>query len=111
MTERVFMVYETENEAAEHYGRFETAEEAETVATRLGWRWVLVVRREVDKFGTVMDHTKRFYQPESVRMERKPGDVEALRRLVVPAPLSGSEARFFEEYERQMRNGKSKTSR
>ena len=98
-TERGFHAYEANDEKAEHYGTFATAEEAETVSVKLGWDWVLVVRRELDEFGTVLQETKRFYQPGPVKPE-----------AAVPViPLTEDEVKFFEEYERQMYSGKSKT--
>ena len=98
MTERGFHAYEAADEKAEHYGTFATAEEAETVALKLGWEWVLVVRREVDDHGTITAETKRFYQP---------GIVTATEMKI--APLTEAEVKFFEEYERQMYSGKGRS--
>jgi|SRR5271156_4712543 len=104
MTERGFYAYETADEKAEHYGPFASAEEAETVIGKLGWEAVLVVRREVDEFGTVMGVQSRWYQPGSVingrhGMKGKPE--------IPVTPLSEDEIKFFAEYERDMYSGKS----
>ena len=110
MIERGFYAYESSEVSSDHYGSFATAEEAETVAIRLGWSWILVVHRAEDLFGIVTVGKTRFYELEGKKLNRTPSDVQALRRLVVPAPLTEAEVRFFEEYERQMYSGKSKTN-
>jgi hypothetical protein len=100
MTEKYFWASEADNDEAEQYGPFNTAEEAETQALRLGWEWVAI--HTVDEFGTFLDTPSRFYQPEGLRMERKPADVEAIRRMVLPAPMTEDEVKFFAAYEKQM---------
>jgi len=88
VTERGFLAYESNDEKTDHYGIFSTAEEAETVASKLGWEWVLVIRREVADSGEVTSETKRFYQPGSVQPKVK--------------PLNEDEVKFFDVYEKQM---------
>src|ERR1700675_3668001 len=102
MIEKLFMACDADNERSAQYGPFKTAEEAETAAIRLGFDWVGVFTHVVDEFGTVMD-TKptRFYQPEGIRQDRTPSDIEAIRRMVLPAPLSDDEVKFFAQYEEQ----------
>src|SRR5271157_4716356 len=107
MIEKLFMACESDDEKAAQYGPFKTAEEAETQTLRLGWDWVGIFTHVVDEFGTVMD-TKptRFYQPEGIRLERSAQDVEAIRRMLVPAAMNEDEKKFFAEYEEQMSNVK-----
>jgi hypothetical protein len=106
MIEKLFMACADGVEGAEQYGPFNTAEEAETQTLRLGWDWVCVTTHTVDEFGTVMDVKTRFYRPEGVRQERAPSDVEAIRRMVLPSPLTEDEVKFFAQYEEQMSNTK-----
>ena len=107
-TKREFYAYEKPDEKAEHYGPFATAEEAETVIWRLGWECVLVVRREVDEFGTVLGVQQRFYSPEAPVATEVTFEAAAVPTVPIK-PLSEDEVRFFTEYERQMYSGKSKT--
>jgi len=102
-TKRGFYAYETNDEKAEHYGPFATADEAEAVVAKLGWACVLVVRRDVDEFGTVTNVQSRFYEPGPVVAT----DMKCVPVSVVAViPLTEDEMKFFEEYERQMTNGK-----
>jgi hypothetical protein len=104
MIEKLFMACENDTEFGAQYGPFKTAEEAETQTLRLGWDWVCVTTHTVDEFGTIMDVSSRFYQPEGIRQERAPSDIEAIRRMILPTPLNEDEVKFFAAYEEQMAN-------
>ena len=104
MIEKLFMACDADNERGAQYGPFKTAEKAETEMIRLGFDWICVYTHTVDEFGTVMDVKTRFYQPNVVRQDRAPGDIEAIRRMVLPAPMNEDEKKFFAGYEEQMAN-------
>ena len=108
MIEKFFMACDADNEQAAQYGPFNTSEEAEHHMLRLGWDWVVVYTHTLDEFGTILDVKTRFYQPDTIRLERKPDDVEHLRRKLEPAhavaPLTEDEIKFFAKYEEQMAN-------
>lgn len=103
MIERMFMAADTDNEFGAQYGPFASAKEAEKDMRRLGWTWILVYTHTVDEYGTILDVKTRFFQPD-VRDPRSPGDIEALRRMVVVdvPPLTNAEERFLKQYEEQM---------
>jgi hypothetical protein len=102
--ERVFMASETNNEQGRKWGPFNNAAEAEIEATKLGWGWVVVYANSVDERGTILDVQRRYYQPARHQL-RTPKQIEELRRFLSTPdvkPLTGEEADFFAEYERQM---------
>ena len=97
MIKKFFMACEEGGDDGEHYGPFDTAQEAETQAMRLGWEWVGVYADDGDQVVAV-----RFYQLGGTGQDRKAGDVAALHRMAVPAAMNEDEIRFFAEYEEQM---------
>lgn len=103
MIEKMFMACSTNHETeGAMYGPFKTAGEAEKYAQQLGWTWVLVYTHTLDEYGHVIDVKTRFFQPD-VREARMPGDIEAIRRMVVHVPpLTNDDIKFFERYETQM---------
>jgi hypothetical protein len=108
MIERYFLACETADENAAQFGPFKTAAEAEAQTRKLGWTWVLVFSHILNEAGTVVDVKTRFYEVAPDRETRSPGDVEAIRRMVIPGhlshvtPLNASETKFFKQYEKQM---------
>lgn len=107
MTEKLFMACEENHERSNQFGPFDTAHEAEMAAQQIGWEWVMVSSREVDEFGTVMNTSTRFYQPDSLVFASPMDDVDELRRKLAPlhedvTPMNDDERVFFARYEDQM---------
>ena len=111
-TDRTFYASMGNSEVSTRFGPFNTAEDAEAHARRLGWNWVYVESRTVDEFDTVLDLKTRYYQPESfardIFVDRNPGlpDVDEIRSKLVAArqfaPLTEGEEKFFASYEEQL---------
>ena len=108
--ERLFWASQGDSDVSVNFGPFGTAEEAESHARRLGWRWVSVWNRKSDEFGTVLDLSKRYYEVPDLGwsgLNRVP-EVDELRNKLVSAKeaagayLNPDETKFFAEYEKQM---------
>ena len=111
-TEKLFWAAMGDSEVSQTFGPFGTAEDAESNARRMGWRYVSVWTRRVDEFNTVLDLKKRVYEvPDLNGFGLHDSEVDELRNKLVPAkeaagaygsPLSEDEAKFFAGYEEQM---------
>jgi hypothetical protein len=105
MIEKLYHASAGDSEVSQMYGPFKTAEEAETEAYRLGWRWVFIEATMTDEFGTVLDVQQRFYQlsrPVVATNMRVATPEETRKMLGYPEPLSDEEIDFFALYEKQM---------
>jgi hypothetical protein len=115
--DRYFWASMGDSDVSTNFGPFDTAEEAESHTRRLGWRWVLVVNRTTDEFGTVLEDKRRYYELEKFdqakyllsRNRFLPQDLDELRNKLVSAKeaagayvLNDDEAKFFAGYEQQM---------
>lgn len=100
-TEKLFWAAMGDSDVSQTFGPFGTPEEAENESRRLGWGWVAIWTRKVDEFNTVIDLTKRFYQPTD-HLDSWRGKLVAAKEAAAVKPLGDDEAAFFATYEQQM---------
>lgn len=96
---KVFYACMGNSDVSVRFGPFDTVEEAEGEAARLGWGWIMVADRTTNEKGQEVAVVRtRFYQPDNAGK-----GVEELRSKPAPAmQMSADETLFFAEYERQM---------
>ena len=110
---KIFKACMGTSSVSEQFGPFETAEEAEMHARRLGWNWVLAETRTLDEFGTILDVKQRYYSIRASMARQMTPELaqeildltEGARRQIManlPKPMNPDEKRFFAEYEQQM---------